>query len=41
VKVNFPLHLKEFEWRYTEEAVELEKELITIIKTFYKELSKN
>lgn len=35
-KVNFPLHLKECEWRYTKETVELEKELTIMIKTFYK-----
>ena len=35
-KVNFPLHLKECEWRYAKETVELEKELTTMIRSFYK-----
>lgn len=35
-KVNFPLHLKECEWRYTKEIFELEQELLIMIKTFYK-----
>ena len=34
VKVNFHLHPKECEWRYTKETFELEKELTTMIKTF-------
>ena len=36
VKANFHLHLKECEWRYTKETVELEKELTTMIRCFYK-----
>lgn len=36
VKANFHLHLKECEWRYTRETFELEKELTTMIRCFYK-----
>ncbi len=41
VKVNFHLHLKECEWRYTKETVELEKELTTMMKNFYKKPRKS
>ena len=41
VKVNFHLHLKECEWRYTKESFELEQELITMIKDFYKKSRKS
>lgn len=34
-RVNFHLHLKECEWRYTKETVELEKELFTMLRSFY------
>ena len=35
VKVNFHLHLKECEWRYWKENVELEKDLFKMISNFY------
>jgi transposase-like protein len=35
VKVNFPLHLKECEWRYWKETIELEQELLTMLHNFY------
>ncbi len=41
VKVNFHLHLKECEWRYTREKLELETELLTMIKIFYKKSRKS
>lgn len=41
VKVNFHLHLKECEWRYTKESFELEQELLTMIKIFYKKSRKS
>jgi len=31
-KVNFPLHLKECEWRYDNPVVKMEKELIKLLK---------
>ncbi len=40
-KVNFPLHLKECEWRYTKTNIELEQELLIMIKTFYKKPRKS
>ena len=40
-KVNFPLHLKECEWRYTKTNIELEQELLIMIKTFYKKPGKS
>ena len=33
VKVNFPLHLKECEWRYSKSASYLAKNLLTLIKS--------
>ena len=36
VKVNFHLHLKECEWRYGKESVDLEEELFTMIRNFYR-----
>ena len=33
VKVNFPLHLKECEWRYSKSASSLAKNLLTLIKS--------
>ena len=41
VKVNFHLHIKECEWRYTREKLELETELLTMIKIFYKKSRKS
>jgi len=35
VKVNFHLHLKECEWRYSKTNIELEKDLIRILKNFF------
>ena len=35
VKRNFHLHLKECEWRYDKETVELEKELLILLYNFY------
>jgi transposase len=35
VKRNFHLHLKECEWRYDKETVELETELLTLLYKFY------
>ena len=35
VKRNFHLHLKECEWRYDKETVELEKELLILLYKFY------
>ena len=40
-KVNFPLHLKECEWRYSKEKLELERELTIMIKSFYKKPRKS
>ena len=40
-KVNFPLHLKECEWRYTKTNIELEQELLIMIKIFYKKSRKS
>lgn len=34
VKANFPLHLKECEWRYGKDHLQLQKELLTILKKF-------
>lgn len=41
VRVNFHLHLKECEWRYTREKFELETELLTMMKIFYKKPRKS
>lgn len=41
VKVNFHLHLKECEWRYTKTNIELEQELLIMIKTYYKKPRKS
>ena len=38
-KANFPLHLKECEWRYGKSSVQLQQELLIILKRFLK--SKN
>ena len=35
VKRNFHLHLKECEWRYDKETIELEKELLILLYKFY------
>jgi transposase-like protein len=35
VKVHFPLHLKECEWRYGKKTFELEQELLIMIRNFY------
>jgi transposase-like protein len=35
-KVNFPLHLKECEWRYSKSSIELQKELTILIHNHYK-----
>jgi hypothetical protein len=40
VKVHFNLHLKECEWRYTRNYVDLEKELYILLKIHYKNLEK-
>lgn len=36
VKKNFPLHLKECEWRYGKSSSQLEKELLQIFKSYLK-----
>lgn len=40
VKVNFEFHLKECEWRYLKNELELEKELLTMIRKFYNNTKK-
>lgn len=36
VKVNFKLHLKDCEWRYWRDIFELERELLTMLRNFYR-----
>ena len=37
VKVNFHLHLKDCEWRYGKKNFDLEKELLILIRKYYRE----
>lgn len=36
VKVNFPYHLKECEWRYSKDHLTLEKELAIMVQNYFK-----
>jgi transposase-like protein len=35
VKINFDLHLKECEWRYTKSTLEMERDLLILIRKYF------